>query len=85
MAQLRMTLTAETSFIQDAIVTVSRVHDALSRRHGQRFRALDRRIEAIAEGFTVPEPVHLGDCIFCFPAPPEFVAIIAEARALGVI
>ena len=71
----------------DALDLVVSIHRALARRHGDQFRALERRIETIIETGDLGTTEHhdLGDGQFELSAPSKLTALIREARALGVI
>lgn len=89
MARLSFTLTAELDLQRDAINDLMRVREALPRRHGDRFRALERRIEALEDrewsAADVGRCHDLGEGILLFEPPPIVVELVAEARRLGVI
>lgn len=86
MAALVLKLTAETDLIYDALDSLSRIHHALVHRHGAAFRALEKDIEALGEqSLDLGHPHDLGEGVFVFEPPRQFVDLIDRARALGVI
>lgn len=88
MATLHLTITAEWGGAVDAMRTLQRVHEALAKRHGDAFRALDRRIDALLEDGALllhPEVIDLGDGHWSMRASDEAISILVEARRLGVI
>lgn len=86
MAQVIAVIGFETDLIGDAIDTLCRIHVCLTRRHGERFRDLERRIEAEMDG-----PVdsigmeQLEQGVMVMTPPTAWAALIAEARSMGVI
>lgn len=86
MARVRLALVCETDLVHDCIADLRRVHEALTHRHGAAFRDLERRIESIEEEdagtFGFPE-VEAGRMVMT--PPPRWVALIAEAKTMGVI
>lgn len=88
MANLTVTLRVEPELLQDAFEDVIRIFEALARRHGPDYRALERRIEDIIEErvqISIPQPHDLGGAHYILLPPPEIAAIIRDARVLGVI
>lgn len=89
MAAVTMMLTFETDPIYDALDTVARARDALFSRHGERFRAVQRDIEALAYADrTALADVQfhdLGEGIFVATALKALTDLVARARSLGVI
>lgn len=88
MARLLLTLTVETDLVLDAIADIERIFCALAKRHGQRFRDLERRIERLMDldaNWGVPQSHSIGDGRFIFEPHPELKGIIREAREIGVI
>jgi hypothetical protein len=86
LAAAPLTLTVESELIYDALDTLARIHAALARRHGDKFRALERDIERLAdERLTLRDPHPLGDGWFIFEPPAQFTSMIDRANALGVI
>jgi hypothetical protein len=86
MARVVLSLSCETELVTDCIADLQRAHEALTHRHGAAFRDLERRIEQIepgdGDGFDFPE-IEPGRMVMT--PPPRWVALVAEARALGVI
>jgi hypothetical protein len=76
MATTTLTLACEMDLIGDAIAC-----------HGSAYRELERRIEDLVGGgsFSAPKSHWIGGGRIVFEPPEEFKAIIADARALGVI
>lgn len=92
MAITSLSLAYETSAVMDAIALLEAAHVALAKRHGQRFRDLERKIEAMAEdgeqrlvGEMVQLPTEFGSILLVAQAHPELTALIREARDMGVI
>lgn len=87
MARTSIAFTFETDLIQDAVDTCLRIHDALAKRHGQRFRDLERRMEALVDldDWGEIEFARIEWGRFVMTVPPALSAIIQEARDLGVI
>jgi len=85
-AEIFLHLEIETDLLDDAIAELVRIHQALAYRHGDAFRALDRRIEEIAEGGLPEAPMleSLGGGRFVAIPPAALLALIAEAVILGV-
>lgn len=87
MAAIDLALVAECELLYDAIDTLQHIHEALTKRHGEAFRALGRRIEALADEPNYGEMGHadLEPGRVVLFAPTLLAKIIADARALGVI
>jgi hypothetical protein len=73
--------------VMDAVNLVIAAHEALTKRHGDRYRTLERRIETIIESgdFGAIEHHDLGDGHIELSAPPNLTELIRDARAFGVI
>ena len=86
MAQVTMTLTAETDLTLDAIDDMVRIHQALARRHGDRFRQLEHRIETLLDdhGLGEFEMIDIGEGNLVMTVPTRIANILTDARALGV-
>lgn len=71
----------------DTLDLVIAAHQALAKRHGPQFRALERRIEAVIESGDLGKIEHrdLGDGQFALSAPSVLTDLAREARLLGVI
>lgn len=88
MAKLVTMLRLETDLIDDAINSLMRIREALPRRHGDAFRALERRLEALpareleAGLRSLPDSEAIS---FIATPPQEWLDILAEAKRLGVI
>lgn len=83
-----LVLTIENDGPLDALAELLLVVERLRSRHGEAFRALDRRLHQIFEGeivITPPEVHRLGDCLFTYSLPVELTECLKEARRLGVI
>lgn len=81
---------AELDGAYDAIGLLVEARDALQSRHGDRFRDLQRRIEALADVAGLFETVDLPPdpdeiARFVLKPGPRILGLIAEARDLGVI
>jgi N-acetylglucosamine kinase-like BadF-type ATPase len=87
MAMVTLTLSVETELVHDAADLLERIDRALAKRHGEAFRALDRRLDALAESgnLVAPEMVDLEPGRFVMVPSDELKSIIAEAKKLGVI
>lgn len=88
MASVVMTLTLEPELIEDSVRDLEVIFRNLASRHGDCFRALERRIESLMEDDTdlgVPETHWLGGGLVLMEPFPAVKAIIADARELGVI
>jgi len=88
MAQLFRTLTCEVDLIRDAVADVERIFRALATCHGQKYRALEKRIERLIDGETkLSDPMthYIGDGRIIFEPFPEVKSIIRDAHAMGVI
>lgn len=88
MASLHPSITFETDLIWDALATAVVITERLRTRHGDRFRQLERRIEAFAFGpgaWAPGDHFEIEGGHYILAAPSEIMAIIAEARRLGVI
>lgn len=82
---LLVTLRLETDAIADAAELIRKIRDALQQRHGDDFRALGRKIEALPDSAD-PSIVQVLDHQTLITTPPQAWAdIIAEAVRLGVI
>lgn len=85
MAGLRI----ETEPVTEAIAELERILGALPGHHGDAYRALERAIEALADP-PQPQPVlrtltgEDGVAMLVMTPPPEFTALIREAKRLGV-
>jgi hypothetical protein len=87
MATTTLTLACEMDLIGDAIADLQTIFEALATCHGSAYRELERRIEDLVGGgsFSAPKSHWIGGGRIVFEPPEEFKAIIADARALGVI
>lgn len=84
MARLISRLVLETEPIQDAIQEIMLASEALPRRHGVRFRDLERRIAGLDTSDITTELHDLGDGRFTCTSR-VLTDLICDARALGVI
>lgn len=78
-------ISIETEALSDSIDTLMQAHVALAKRHGAQFRALEGKIEAIAEGRVCASSVSIVCGRIMAHASPELAAVLKEARSLGVI
>lgn len=87
MAQTGLVIIAETDLIADIAATLALIHQRLAGRHGETFRALERRLDAVARGeLDSGFPVHQLEPGRLILAPSaQLLALVADARALGVI
>lgn len=87
MAQVTMTLRLDNDLLRDAFDSIAVVHLALARRHGSRFRSLDRRIDSLLDGGFCKCDIDLKTIEETFVSVPagELAAILNEARSLGII
>lgn len=86
MADVRLSLHIEADPLFDAVDTLLHIHERLAKRHGDRFRAMERQIEAFVgdDGSGVgTESLEPGRIVLT--PPKEWQSLIAEARALGII
>ena len=86
--QAVLTISIERDPVNDMLADWERIGHALASRHGEAFRALDRRMCAIEEGeiaVSSPEVHDLGEATFIVIPPREMIECVAEARRLGVI
>ncbi len=81
------TLTGELDLVLDAVRDVQRIHALLTKRHGDAFRALERRIDALSEMADWGEwgQADLEPGRFVLFVPAALAQIIADARSLGVL
>lgn len=87
MARRTLTISMETEAVLDAIEALGGVVERLARRHGDRFRALDRRIEAFLaepDAPVVHEVAGEDRLLLMLAAPPTLAAILRDARAMGL-
>lgn len=91
MARVCTTIAAEMDALHDAVRLLCDVHAALARRHGDRFRALERRIESLMDNFPLSDAdLHFldseegGAMLFTFTVPTALRDLLDEARRLGV-
>lgn len=87
MARQTLTISMETEAVRDAIEALAGVIERLARRHGERFRALDRRIDAFLDAPDDPvahEAAGEDGLLLIFGAPPKLAAILRDARAMGL-
>jgi hypothetical protein len=87
MAALVLSLTLETELVGDVARDLERIFAALTHRHGESFRLLEREIERLVEG-QLPicgeaVPLPGGDRLVLTPSA-DVRAVIAEAQRLGV-
>lgn len=82
-----LSLRFEIEAVQDAIDDLERAHLALTRRHGAKYRRLERDIEESVDGLLTGAPIvhDLGDGFMMMTCPPEAEAVLRRARRLGVI
>lgn len=82
-------LSVECDAVIDAMEEIQAAHLKLRGRHGDRFRALDRRLATLfkqgATALIAEEPEYLGDGHFVFASSDAVQGILKEARHLGVI
>lgn len=83
MAQTNPAITFDFEALSDAVGELVDMHRRLAHRHGERFRALDREIEAFCEqpvdvDFSAVEPGLF------FAAMPALANLLRKGRALGV-
>lgn len=75
----------ESDAVVDAARELSTLAEALRSRHGDAFRALLRRIEAIEAAKFEPVIRTTDDGAIILTPPAEWTAILAEARKHGVL
>lgn len=76
----------DTSALQDAVDELLEAHEALAALHGEPYRALEARIDALVRKDLPGPEVHrlVGGPLMLSP-PEEVQAILAEARRLGIL
>lgn len=79
-------ISLDASVIGDAVNTLILIHHRLRKRHGEQFRALDRRLDALVDGDCkimrlVPMP---GGVMLAAPSA-EVTELFKEARRLELI
>lgn len=88
MARVVMSLSVETDATSDVAGDLAFIFGALATRHGDEFRALQRRIETLLEE-GLPEGCvslrRLDDATLIAVPDGELKAIIIEARRLSII
>ena len=77
-------LSLETDPLRDAVEALIAAQRALATRHGARFRALERQIEAFADNIEKPEVQYIGAGIFVAAPGPELRALLTSIRDLGL-
>lgn len=83
MAQVIAALRLETDAIQDVLLELIAIREALFSRHGDRFRDMQRRIEALADLKTDDIVLHnLAPGHYYASAPSAFTSLLADARAV---
>lgn len=94
---LLVTIRVETDAIADAADLIRKIRDTLRHRHGDEFRALARKIEALADEDAEPNIQEIpsdseergryviSSMAFIATPPQAWTDIIAEALQLGVI
>lgn len=85
MADALMKLRIESDAVVDAARELNALSDTLRNRHGEAYRALLRRIDAIEVVTFEPIIKTTDDGAIIMTPPAEWTAILAEARKLGVI
>jgi hypothetical protein len=87
MARTHVVITIESEPIADIAASLALIHERLTHRHGDRFRALERRVERVCAG-ELTEPFLVRqlepDRLVLTPSG-ELLDIVADARKLGVI
>ncbi len=85
MAQITFDLRLDDTPVMLAAHELAEVVSRLASRHGDRFRRLERRIEALVDVEWTDTLTTVGAGNFVVRAPPEWTAILTDARALGVL
>lgn len=85
MAQTLISLTFEQEPFLDAGHELSRAMDAVRPRHGDAFRALERRIEAAFDPIPAPQFRTLESGRFVLMPPQIWIDLLADCRRMGVI
>lgn len=81
-----ITVTFEVAAVYDAAEELIRVREKLFSRHGDRFRSLQRDIEALGGADLGDMRFHdLGEGHHELQAPRALTDLLVRARALGVI
>lgn len=84
MAQVCLTLTLETEAVHDALAELAVLREALIKRHGARFRALEHRIEMLADADPDVRLHDLGGGRFACTSL-TLTGLLQDGRELGVI
>jgi hypothetical protein len=88
MTSLELLVSVEMELIQDAVDDLALIHERLARRHGEAFRQLERRIEAVGvDGANLGtfDMLPLEGMRLVATVPSVVAGLIADARRLGVI
>lgn len=85
MAKVDLSLIFELEPLHDAIGELGRLHRALARCHGERYRDMEDKIERMTEKFPSPISHVLNDGRYILQAPEEVASILRQARQWGVI
>ena len=80
-----VTLKIENDLLLDAGRDLMRLHALLASRHGEQYRALQRRIDALPDTPFTPELTSLDDETLIFKVPGVWATILSDARKLGLI
>lgn len=86
MAQLTACLTFELELLHDLVADLGHIHEALTHRHGEQFRRLERAIESWVDSDWSGEIecLKLGNGRSIMTPPASGLALVARARELGV-
>lgn len=78
MASIVLSLGIDSVAVDLALADLTKVMDALPRKHGERYRRLERDIEALADGPGEPA-VELIGSEFTVSAPDRIAGVLREA------
>lgn len=85
MAITFMKLSVETDLIADAARDLLAANEAVRHHHGEAFRALENRLQALADSSEKPDLHLIEGGVFIVTPPQEWLDILNEARRLGLI
>lgn len=88
MATCSFTILLEIELLDDVINAITRMHEALPKRHGAAFRRLERKLEKFGSGerpIGEPELRALGGGRFILIPPKALFDLVDEAQRLGVV
>jgi hypothetical protein len=78
-------LHAEVDALMDVVPELAAIHQALTHRHGEAFRKLERDVERLVDGDIDVVMHDLGDGRLSFAPGPKVTDLLRRARAMSVI